>query len=50
MFKGGLVEETLMFDSQHKVEKILKGSVDSIPYHHYISENSNYGRESLLEV
>ena len=32
-----------------KVEKILKGSLDLIPSPSFI-ENSNYGRESLLEV
>ena len=31
-----------------KVEKILKGSLDLIPSP--FSENSNYGRESLLHV
>ena len=36
----------------HKVEKILKGSLDFIPTPSTFtfSENSNYGRESLLEV
>ena len=32
-----------------KVEKILKGSLDSIPSPSF-SENSNYERESLLEL
>ena len=33
-----------------KVEKILKGSLDSAPITFTFSENSNYGRKSLLEV
>ena len=34
----------------YKVEKISKGSLDLIPSPSAFSENSNYGRESLLEV
>ena len=33
-----------------KVEKILEGSLDSIPSPSSFCENSNYGWESLLEV
>jgi hypothetical protein len=33
-----------------KVEKILKGSLDSIPSPLPSVKNSNYGWESLLEV
>ena len=33
-----------------KVEKIFKGSLDSIPSPFPFRENSNYGQESLLEV
>ena len=33
-----------------KVENILKGSLDSFPITFTCSENSNFGRESLLEM
>jgi hypothetical protein len=36
--------------SRGKVEKILKSSLDSIPSPSPAVKNSNYGRESLLEV
>ena len=38
----------LNLENMIKVEKILKGSLDPITF--TFSENSNYGRESLLEV
>ena len=38
-----------MEDFIYKVEKILKGSLDD-PITFTFSENSNYGRERLLEV
>ena len=49
-FPPSLVEppkiETPEPSDEDKVEKILKGSLDPITF----SENSNYGRESLIEV
>ena len=33
-----------------KVEKILEGSLDLDPITFTFSENSNYGRDTLLEV
>ena len=41
-----IIHEPWLRGGAGKVEKILKGSLDSIPF----DENSNYGWESLLEV